>query len=324
MTFKLVLGLVALTLTACATATDRGATARTGSAEARWPPIGQFVEVDGQRVHAWIEGSGPDLVLIHGASGNLRDFTFRLADRLTDRYRVIAFDRPGLGYTERASENYGGAFDTDAESPAVQADMLARAAAQLGVENPIVLGHSYGGAVAMAWGLEQDASALVVVSGATMPWPGDLGAQYAVLGSSVGGALLAPILSATAGEKRINEAVSSIFAPQAAPAGYLDYVGAGLTLRPASLRANARQVNTLRPHVVSMSERYPRLDLPVELVHGDEDEIVPLDVHSRRLVERLPNARLTVLDGIGHMPHQVAPDAIVAAIDRAASRAGLR
>ena len=324
MTFKLVLGLVALTLTACATPTDRGATARTGSAEARWPPIGQFVEVDGQRVHAWIEGSGPDLVLIHGASGNLRDFTFRLADRLTDRYRVIAFDRPGLGYTERASKNYGGAFDTDAESPAVQADMLARAAAQLGVENPIVLGHSYGGAVAMAWGLEQDASALVVVSGATMPWPGDLGAQYAVLGSSVGGALLAPILSATAGEKRINEAVSSIFAPQAAPAGYLDYVGAGLTLRPASLRANARQVNTLRPHVVSMSERYPRLDLPVELVHGDEDEIVPLDVHSRRLVERLPNARLTVLDGIGHMPHQVAPDAIVAAIDRAASRAGLR
>ncbi|ETX16454.1 alpha/beta hydrolase [Roseivivax halodurans JCM 10272] len=323
MTLKAVLALALLVLAACAAATGKRAGSEARSAEERWPPIGRFVDVDGTRVHAYVAGSGPDLVLIHGASGNLRDWTFRFAERMTDRYRVIAFDRPGLGYTERLP-GYGSAFNAGAESPQEQAALLARAATKLGVSNPVVVGHSFGGAVAMAWALDHDPAALVVVSGATMPWPGDLGAQYAVLGSSVGGALLAPVVAATAGETRIDEAVATIFAPQAAPEGYLDYVGAGLTLRPASLRANARQVNTLRPHVVEMSRRYPSLRLPVELVHGDADEIVPLDIHSRRLADILPDARLTVLDGIGHMPHQVAPQPVEDAIDRAARRAGLR
>ena len=94
-------------------------------------------------------------------------------------------------------------------------------------------------------------------------------------------------------------------------------------LRRASLRANARQVNTLRPHVVEMSKRYPTLDLPVELVHGDTDDTVPLDIHSQPLSALLPDANLTVLPGIGHMPHHVAPEAVTAAIDRAARRAGI-
>ena len=115
--------------------------------------------------------------------------------------------------------------------------------------------------------------------------------------------------------------MAGIFAPQTAPDGYIDYVGTGLTLRRASLRANARQVNTLRPHVVEMSKRYPTLDLPVELVHGDTDDTVPLDIHSQPLSALLPDANLTVLPGIGHMPHHVAPEAVTAAIDRAARRA---
>jgi len=135
---------------------------------------------------------------------------------------------------------------------------------------------------------------------------------------------LAPIVAATAGEGRVDGAVRSIFEPQDAPSGYLDYVGPGLTLRPGSLRANFRQVNTLRPHVVEMEPRYSGLDLPVELVHGDVDEIVPLDIHSRPLSQQLPDGNLTVLDGIGHMPHHAAPAAVADAIDRVARRAGLR
>lgn len=324
MTLKAILALIVLIVAGCAMAVDQRAGSRVSRAEERWPPVGQFVEVDGRRVHVKVSGQGPDLVLIHGASGNLRDMTFRLAPRLEERYRVIAFDRPGMGYTDRASDAYEGAFNADAESPREQARMLAAAARKIGVRRPVVLGHSYGGAVAMAWGLEADAAALVVVSGATMPWPGGLGPQYAALGSSVGGALLAPLAAAVTGRGTVEKAAASIFAPQPVPAGYVDHLGVGLTLRPESIRANARQVNTLRPHVVEMSKHYPSLTLPVELVHGTADEIVPPDVHSQRLVELLPNARLTMLDGIGHMPHQVATDAVVAAIDRAARRAGLR
>ncbi|MHA6347060.1 alpha/beta fold hydrolase [Roseivivax sp. CAU 1761] len=324
MVLKAALALVFVLLTACAVAVDRRAESQSDAAEATTPPLGRFVEVDGRRVHAWVSGSGPDLVLVHGASGNLRDFTFDLARRLDDRYRVIAFDRPGMGYTDRASPAYEGTFNAAGESPAVRAALLSRAAAKLGAERPLVLGHSYGGAVAMAWGLDRPASGLVILAGATMPWPGDLGLQYTLLGSSVGGGLLAPVVSATAGRGTVEGATESIFAPQPVPPGYLAHLGPDLTLRPGSLRANARQVNTLRPHVVAMAERYPGLTLPVELLHGTADTIVPPEVHSRRLVGLLPNARLTLLDGIGHMPHHAAPGAVIAAIDRAARRAGLR
>ncbi|WP_146585491.1 alpha/beta fold hydrolase [Puniceibacterium confluentis] len=309
----------------CSALVERRADTREAEAVREWPPVGQFVDVGGgRRVHALVTGSGPDLVLIHGASGNLRDFAFDFVDQVKGRYRVIAFDRPGLGYSDRPSDAFGGAFNTAAESPAQQADMLWQAAEKLGVTRPIVLGHSYGGSVAMAWGLDHPAAALVIVAGATMPWPGELGLSYTVLGSSLGGAVLPPLVTAFAGEDRINSAVAAIFAPDQPPAGYLQYVGPGLTLRRESLRANGRQVDSLRPHVVAMSQRYPAITIPVELVHGDADNTVPLDVHSRRLDALLPNSTLTVLTGVGHMPHHARPQAVVAAIDRAARKAGLR
>ena len=90
------------------------------------------------------------------------------------------------------------------------------------------------------------------------------------------------------------------------------------------MRANARQVLSLRPHVVEMSERYHELDLPVEIVHGSADTIVPLNVHSITLPDQIEGANLTILDGVGHMPHHTNADDVIAAVDRAASRAGLR
>ena len=118
--------------------------------------------------------------------------------------------------------------------------------------------------------------------------------------------------------------MASIFTPQPVPDGYSAHVGVGLTLRREALRANARQVNSLRPHVVEMSPLYPSLRLPVEILHGTEDTIVPLDIHSVPLSRQIPEATLTVLEGVGHMPHHADPDAVTEAIDRAAIRAGLR
>lgn len=113
-------------------------------AVSRFPPSGQILNIDGVQVHAEIMGSGPDLVLIHGASGNTRDMTFALAPRLAETYRVLVFDRPGLGYTDRI--NSSGATIRQ------QAELLMRAAQQLDAPQPIVVGHSYGGAVAPCMG----------------------------------------------------------------------------------------------------------------------------------------------------------------------------
>ncbi|MCC1493608.1 alpha/beta hydrolase [Cognatishimia sp. F0-27] len=318
----LVIG-AALTLGSCGIWADKRAARMEASAEDRWPPVGRFVTEGAVRVHYVQDGTGPDVVLIHGAGGNLRDFTFSLMPRLVEAgYRVTAFDRPGLGYTGRVDPAYDRAFAPSAETPQEQAALLAGAAKQLGVDTPVVLGHSFGGAVAMAWGLEHEASAIVSVAGVAMPWPGELGAYYKVLGSSVGGALVPPLVTASTDPMNTGDVLEGIFAPQSAPDGYLAHIGPGLSLRRDTLRANARQVNHLRPHMVALSERYPEMTLPVEFVHGDADTTVPLTVHANRAVSVLPRARVTVLEDIGHMPHHADEDAILAAIERALEHAG--
>lgn len=327
MAIKLIATLSLAAVAGCAVLTERQSGARTTEAERQYPPEGQFIDVDGRQVHAVVAGTGPDLVLIHGAGGNTREFTFDFMARLTDRYRVIVFDRPGLGYTDRVSDEFEGAFTATAESPAQQAAMLQAAAAQLGANNPIVLGHSYGGSVALAWGLNHpDATAGIVnIAGPSHPWPGDLGAYYTVNGSAVGGAIAAPLIAAFASDTQIQSAITGIFAPQPVPDGYVDHIGATLTIRPANFRANARQVNGLRPHIVNMAPRYAtELTMPLEILHGDLDETVPLAIHSIPLAAAVPHANLTVMDGVGHMPHHADPQLVIDAIDRIADQAGLR
>ncbi|MEO0654367.1 MAG: alpha/beta hydrolase [Pseudomonadota bacterium] len=320
---------ISLTVAAAATlatgvVTLRIADSRARAAEAQHPPSGEFVDVGGTRVHALIQGSGPDLVLIHGAFGSLKDFTYDLMPRLAERYRVIAFDRPGLGYTERTDAAYGRAFAQRGESPAEQAALLSAAARKLGAEKPIVVGHSFGGIVAMAWALEHDPAGVVMLAGVAMPWPGDLGWIYQVNGTRLGGAVVSPLISAFVPQARLDSGVQATFEPQSMPAGYDAHIGPYMPLRLPAFRANARQVNHLRPHVVEMSVRYADLSLPIEIIHGDQDVTVPLSVHSGPLSELVGSANLTVLEGIGHMPHHADPDAAIAAIDRAAQRAGLR
>lgn len=317
-----------LILAALATAagiyTDRRADLRAAEAEARFPAEGNIVTVDGRDVHVHVFGSGPDLVLIHGAGGSTRDMTSSIGRQLSDRFRVFAVDRPGLGWSDRSDPAYRGPFSTGFETPQEQARILSAAVSRLGAVNPLVAGHSYGGAVAMAWGLEHPASGIVIISGATMPWPGKVDPFYRVFSSTFGGAVLVPIASAFATKSYVDATLNGVFAPQSPPENYAARVGVPLAMRRKTVRANARQVNGLRPEIVQMSRRYGEITLPVEILHGSADQTVYTEVHAEPLHAALPNSTLTILDGIGHMPHHVASNQVIDAIDRAAMRAGLR
>ncbi len=295
------------------------------AAEAAYPPSGQFVDIDGTRIHMHVSGAGPDVVLIHGASGSLRDATFRLAGLLEKDFRVIAMDRPGMGWSDRPP-GYGGIWNVAPEPPALQAQLLQKAADTAGVTNPVVVGHSYGGAVALAWALErpEDTAALVLLAAASNPWEGDLGALYRINSSRIGSAFVIPLITAFAPRSTVEDTVSSIFEPQEVPDGYLEHFGPQMTLRRGTMRANAQQVNGLRPFIVEMSRQYNTLKMPVEIVHGTEDTIVPLHVHSEPLDSQIDSAVLTRLEGVGHMPQHVRTEEVLAAIGRAAARAGLR
>jgi pimeloyl-ACP methyl ester carboxylesterase len=283
----------------------------------RYPVLGQIVTVDGLRVHGLTMGQGADVVLIHGASGQLRDLV-PLMRRLAPHFRVTAFDRPGLGHSQPLRR--------DLDSPTAQALHLAGAAQAMGLRRPIVLGQSYGGAVALAWGLkvqgDQAASALVLVSAVALPWPGGLGWTYWLTETALGRALILPLATALVTDAWLERIIPGLFAPGAPPPDYASATGAALALPVGALKANAVQVNGLLRHVVAMAPLYPGLTLPVELVHGSADTVVPAAIHAQPFSARVASARLTLIAEAGHMPHHTHPQAVVDAVLRAAARAG--
>lgn len=291
-------------------------------AEQTHPPEGRFLSVAGARVHA-VElgqpaGTAPDLVLIHGSNGSTRDMSFRLAPALADRYRVLMFDRPGLGYSDP--------LHGKGASLREQADVLRQAAAQMGALHPIVLGQSYGGAVALAWAVyhPKHISALVSVSGASHPWDGFLDPFYRLTSAPVAGAVATHLIGAFTPQKTVTRALEDVFAPQPVPKGYAEYLGIELTLRAGSLRANARQRANLLGDIKKQAPHYGKIAIPVELLHGEADTTVGASIHALPLLRDVPEASLTMLKGIGHMPHQVATDEVIAAVHRAASRAAMK
>ncbi|MEO1292608.1 MAG: alpha/beta hydrolase, partial [Pseudomonadota bacterium] len=273
---------------------------------------------NGSNVHVTDQGpttgtGRPPVVLLHGASINLRDWTFSHARQLSNQQRVIAMDRPGFGYSDRR----------DGEgSAAAQAAQLRATAAAMGATRPIVVGHSWGAAVALAWALDapDEISGVVSVSGATMPWGfgadvldglgiGRLGVDYYMSSLARG-----------AGEGSIERFVARAFQPQTPPRGYLSYVGAPLSLRAGTLQANSEDLAGLHPALSEQSGRYETLRVPVEILHGDRDWLLSVAQHVTAFAERVPDARVRIASGVGHMAHHARPDLLQEAIDRISIR----
>lgn len=314
--FRILVVSTALASLALAGLTGMRIALRDRKAMASHPPVGRILGPSGKGVHTLVTGSGPDLVLIHGANGNLRDFTLGLTEALSSSYRVIAVDRPGLGHSAPLPDRQ--------TSVHAQAEQIRNALRDLGLQRPVVLGQSYGGAVALAWALQEKPAALVLVSAATMPWPGSLDPWYRMTANPLGRHTLVPLASAFVPERYVDRAVAGVFAPHPAPENYSKHLGPSLTLRHGSLSTTVRQINRLRAEVEEMVQHYPSLELPVEIIHGDSDTIVPLKVHAEPLSRLLPSGNLSILSGVGHMPHHTHVSEVVEAIDRAARRAGLR
>jgi pimeloyl-ACP methyl ester carboxylesterase len=293
---------------------SRGQVARI---EAENPPRGAFVDAGGLRVHYVETGprDAPPVVLLHGATGNLNDMTFDLAPRLADRFRVICFDRPGLGYTERPAK--------DGHRPAVQAAILRAAADRLGVARPIVLGHSWGAAAALAWALDAPEAprGLVILSAAAMPWgEGGPGLLSPLFTSRLAAHIGAEVLRLYAGEDQGASAAARIFRPQPVPEGYMQHLQAELILRPASLQANTEDIQRLEPELTAQAARYPELRCPIAILHGAPDAITSASIHSKGLHALAPDSTYVALPGVGHMLHHASPERVVASIDELVSR----
>jgi pimeloyl-ACP methyl ester carboxylesterase len=292
--------------------------------EARYPPRGVRVEIGGGAIHVLerpAEGEERGAVLlIHGASGNAADLFVALADRLAAvGFRTLSADRPGHGWSDR----FGG---PDGASPAVQASALSQAAEALGVAEAVVVVHSLGGLAGLAMALEQPdfVRALVLLSPVSHPWPGGVAWYYGLGAHPWLGPPFRRLVSLPAGMVRMREAVAGVFAPNAPPTGFIEKTWLPLVLRPLHFRANCEDVAHAKAAVATLSPCYGAIRAPTEVVTGDSDGVVYAHIHSTGLARDISGARLTTLDGVGHSPHFVAPDRIVAIIVAAEERARAR
>lgn len=274
--------------------------------------IGETVTVEGMPIRYARTGEGPPVVLIHGASGNLNDMTFRLAPALARDHTVISFDRPGHGAS--------GWPTTGGETLSTQAALMRGALRAIGIPRAALIGHSYGGSVALAWALDDPDSvaSLTLLGAPSQTWQGGLGLTTDLLANPLTGPILSRLVGPLVTESFAQSTLASVFAPQPAPPGYLAHLDLALVVQPSSLRRNALQLDALKEQLRPMIPRYAGMSVPTEILHGTADATVGLDIHSAILITQLPNARLTRLDGIGHMIHQVDLPAVLTAQRRLA------
>ncbi len=295
---------------------------QTGVIERRYPPQGNFVGIGGgARLHyTERRAQGPargTVVLLHGASGNQADLMVPLGDRLAARgYRVLAFDRPGHGWSDRPGGEEGDS------SPARQADLIAAGLARLGVADAIMVGHSWSGALAAVLALDHRAltGGLVLLSPVLYPWPTGIEWYYGPAASRWLGPAFTRIVTLPAGQLLLPAGIASVFTPQPAPPNFAALTGVELVLRPAEFENNATDVFHLHDFVTTLAPRLPGLAVPTALVAGDSDSIAPASFHAERLARELAGASLTLLPGCGHSPQWSDPAAVVAAIDTVADR----
>lgn len=284
---------------------------RARRAERRHPPMGRFVEVDGVRLHCLEKGAGPPVLLIHGNIVNAEDFAHSgLIDALAARHRVIAFDRPGMGHSDRPRGT--------AWTPAAQAALLRRACDALGVARPVVLGHSLGAVVAMAMALDHPGAVrgLVLLDGYYFPTVrGDtalaLPPAIPVLGDALG-----YTVSPLAGAALMPAFIKGMFAPCPVPDRFAGHFSTAMALRPRQLRAMSQDGAMMIPAVAAMQDRYGDLTVPLAILAGADDKVADIGRQSQRLHEAVPHSTLHLVPGVGHMIHYAAPEAVLAAIHR--------
>jgi pimeloyl-ACP methyl ester carboxylesterase len=287
--------------------------------EARYPAVGRFVDVAGGRLH-YLE-AGPaegralgTVVLLHGASSNVGDSILALQQRLAERYRVIAVDRPGHGWSDRVDR-------AEAAKPDRQAAILAEGLRKLGVSRAVVVGHSWGGAVTPNLALDHTdvTGAILQLAAVTHPWPGGAISWYYHPAASFLGWLFTRTLAIPFGWLLVDATTAAVFAPQRPPQDYAEAARIALVLRPPVFQANAQDVAGLHRAVAEQSRRYRDIRIPATVIGGDADRIVWTDLHSRSFARDVAGAKLVVLPGIGHMPHHAMPELVAAEIEALAA-----
>jgi pimeloyl-ACP methyl ester carboxylesterase len=282
--------------------------------EAYLPPKGKFVEVDGARLHYVEKGDGPPVVMIHGLGGNLLHYTSTIADEIARTNRVIVFDRPGAGYSERP-------VGADASTP-TQAAIIQKAIDTLGIRQPLIVGHSLGGAISLAHAVLHPGAArgYVLLAPAARP-PEKIPPMFK--GLDVRSPLMRRIIAWTIGVplgiKYGPAIVEAVFAPQPATPDFPTASGGLLGLRPKQIVTNMMDFTATTPEASNLYTHFSAIRAPVLCLYGLADQVLMAPYHLAAL-EGIPGIEIETIAHAGHMLMHSEPQATVAAIRRLDAR----
>ena len=269
----------------------------------------RHIQARGVRTHIAQWGAGADVLLIHGASSDLGVFVPTVVPLLSPHMKLTAYDRPGMGLTVERPRG--------AERLEVQANIAAGVIDALDLKRPVVIAHSYGGAVALRLALDHGdrIGGLVLIAPVAYSWPGGVSWHLHWSVNPLVGGLFNYVLTRPFVKAAARSGTIAAFAPSSMPEGYVERAGVMRAVRPAAMSASARDVTNLKREVVAQQDRYPALSMPVAIMVGDGDTVVNPGIHSLRLAQTLPNARIEVLGGVGHLPHEASPEALLKLVE---------
>lgn len=271
-------------------------------AETLVPPVGQFQPVPGGQIHYVEMGpvEAPPLVLIHGLSGQLQHFTYALADLLASDFRLLILDRPGCGYSTRDHDHLAVLPE---QARMIQAFLDIR-----NVKQPILCGHSLGGAVALAMALDapDKIRGLALLAPLTHP-AADAGTfKGLIVHSPMMRRLMAQTVAIPAAQRTAADVLQQVFAPNPCPEDFLVRAGAVLGLRPKSFVTASADATLAGGGIALQSARYAsELKTPGAVLFGEADAV--LNPHENGPTMTPYGLRCETEAGQGHMLPITAP-----------------
>lgn len=285
------------------------------SIERKYPPRGDFVDVETAKIHFVTRkkvsetknSKNAPVVLIHGSSGSSADMELAFFDTFPDDIDLYAVDRPGIGWSKTKLS------PLEMSNPMKQAEAIHMAVKKLKLDKPIIVGHSWGGAVAIAYAKKfgDEVSGVVSLAGVAYPWKGPNGWYDNLLTTPVINHIFTRLFLNKIGQLYVPLSINSIFEPELARSDYREGAQAEIILRPSTIINNSYYSYYLRRHLKTMSKEYNDINTPFLIVAGDKDYIVHSKSQSERLHNEVAGSEYMLFKGAGHMPHHTQTQILV-------------